>query len=72
MLRSICFDVIKINNHTKQPFVTVMLTCMDPGGLGLGVGPLPPGKSQVAIGFLSNTGTQPLEKQLDASGPIES
>ena len=32
----------------------------------------PPRKSQVAIGFLKNTGTYPLEKQLDPSVPIAS
>ena len=35
----------------------------------------PPGKSQVAIGFLRNSGTDPpppLEKQLYPSGPIAS
>ena len=31
-----------------------------------------PGKSQVAIGLLRNTGTDPLEKQLDPLGPIAS
>ena len=30
---------------------------------------LPPGKSQVAICFLRNTGAVPFEKQLDPSGP---
>ena len=35
--------------------------------------PDPPGKSQVGIGFLRNTGTDsPLEKQLDPMGPIVS
>ena len=30
----------------------------------------PPGKSQVDIGFLGNTGADPTEKQLDPLGPI--
>ena len=30
---------------------------------------IPPGKSQVAIGFLRNTGTDPLKKQLIV-GPL--
>ena len=37
----------------------------------MGFGPAPPGTSQVAIGFLRNTGTAPpppLEEQLDISG----
>ena len=34
------------------------------GGTG---GQYPPGKSKVAIGFLRNSGTNPLEKQLDTS-----
>ena len=32
----------------------------------------PPGKSQVVICFLRNTGTDSLEKQLDQKGPIAS
>ena len=40
------------------------------GGGGAG-GSDPQGKSQVAIGFLRNTGTDPLEKQLDL-GPVAS
>ena len=40
------------------------------GGWAGGPDPLP-GKSQVAKGFLSHTGTDPLEKQLDPSGPID-
>ena len=39
--------------------------CEDPG-LGLS------GESQVAIGFLRNTGTNPLEKQLDPKVTIAS
>ena len=35
------------------------------GGRGQGVQTPPPGKSQVAIGFLRNTGMDSLEKQLD-------
>ena len=31
-----------------------------------------PEKSQVGIGFLQNTGTDPLEKQLDHFGPVAS
>ena len=44
------------------------------GGQGAGdQNPPPqPGKSQVAIGFLRNSGTDPLEKQLDPMGPIAS
>ena len=38
-----------------------------------GGGPRPPGKSQVAMGFLRNTGTDPLEQhQFDPWGPITS
>ena len=37
-----------------------------------GPDPPPPGKSQVAICFLRNTGTDPLEKQLNISGPVAS
>ena len=29
------------------------------------------GKSQVALGFLRNSGTEPLEKQLESLGPNE-
>ena len=39
--------------------------CVDPEGEGQGGSRSPPGKSQVAIGFLSNSGT-------DSSGPIAS
>ena len=35
-------------------------------------GPDSPGKSQVAIGFLRNTGTDPIEKPLDPRGLIAS
>ena len=44
----------------------------DPEGGGATWGPDPiPGKLQVAIGFLSNTGmVTPLEKQLDPMGPL--
>ena len=45
-------------------FISVK-TCADPEERGGGSGPCPTGKSQVAIGFLKNTGTDPLEKQLD-------
>ena len=38
----------------------------------MGQGSGTPGKSQVAIGFLRNSGTDPLKKQLDPSGPIAS
>ena len=43
----------------------------NPEGEGGGAGGQtpPPGKSQVAICFLRNTGTDPLEKQLDLKGP---
>ena len=34
--------------------------------------PPPVEKSQMAIGFLRNTSTEPLEKQLDTLGPITS
>ena len=34
--------------------------------------PPPPGKSQVAIGSLRNSGTDPLEGQFDPLGPIAS
>ena len=40
-----------------------------------GSGPLPSGKSQVAIGFLRNTGTDPyppFEMQMDPLGPFAS
>ena len=33
---------------------------------------IPPGKSQMAIGFVRNSGTDLLEKQVDPSGPIAS
>ena len=36
------------------------------------MGPDPTGKSKVAICFLRNIGTDPLEKQLDPLGPIAS
>ena len=42
------------------------------GGGGVIGGLEHPGKSQVAIGLLRNTGTDPLEKQLDPLGPIAS
>ena len=32
----------------------------------------PPGKSQLIIGFLRNSGTAPLDNQLDPLGPIDS
>ena len=39
---------------------------------GTGSRPPPPGKSQMVIGFLRNTGTDPLKKQLEPLGPIAS
>ena len=39
------------------------------GGAG---GPDSPAKSKVAIGFLRNTGTDPLKKQFGPSGPFAS
>ena len=42
-------------------------TCTDPEEGGRG--PVPPGKSEVAIGFLRNTGTDPSREAL---GPIAS
>ena len=44
--------------------------CMGPEG-GQGVW-TPPRKSHVLICFLRNTGTDPLEKRLDPSGPTAS
>ena len=55
--------------------VLELLSWPDPEGVkgrGSGPPPPPPGKitkSQVSIGFLRNTGTDPLEKQLDPFGP---
>ena len=47
-----------------------MCVCVRGGGVR---GPEhPPGISQVAIGCLRNTCTDPLEKQLDSRGPIVS
>ena len=40
------------------------------GDSGSGPRPLSHGKSQVAIGFIRNTGTGPLKKKLDPMGPI--
>ena len=41
------------------------------GGIG-SRHPTPSGKSQLAIGFLRNSGTDPYEKLLDPSGPMAS
>ena len=51
--------------------VSIFTTCADPEGAGEGV-QTHPGTSQVAIGFFRNTGTEPLEKQLDPTGPMAS
>ena len=42
-----------------------MSVCVCGGGGGGGRDHPSPGKSQVAIGFLRNSGTDPIEKQLD-------
>ena len=67
--------------HAKIPYLDcgVKYVCFEhmrgSRGGGWTGGPNPPPllvKSEVAIGFPRTTGTDPLEKQSDPSGPIES
>ena len=64
---SLQFVIVVFPDHTHLLFLHART--------GSGSGPLPPGKSQVAIVFLRNTGTDPyppLEMQMYPLGPIAS
>ena len=51
-------------NFPRFFHIWYIFSWVDPEGRGMGLDPLPQWKSQDAIGFLRNTCTDPLEKQL--------